>query len=165
MKSPSITIEFQLREQEGSTHLQLSAAEYFDPLEEGETWDDAVPRHSFAYEYLDVPVGKLAWLVLTEIKEGGWSTARYQFLSGTDDLLVHTEESDGASELIHTAQVSEADCHITRILRPAGKNWTVTVDTVIDEDEETRKLDEWEWVDKIAFADVGCDLRKRSPNG
>lgn len=127
-----IVIYYLLENESEVATVYLDPAEYCDPLEDGETFeDDGIERFSYAYEYLDIPVAEIRWTVLYIRRASSWRRIRTQMLAGDSAMLSHREDSDGYQELLHTVQLSATDCHITRIFRRPEIGWCACYDAII----------------------------------
>jgi hypothetical protein len=127
-----ITIAYLLRDESEPRCVTLPPEAYFDPLEDGETYErDAIPRFNNAADYLDVPADRLRWTEL--VIEGTESDRRIrtEFLPGGDSWVSHRSDPDGYEEIITTTRLSKTDWHIVRVFKTANSPWTVCLNSLI----------------------------------
>lgn len=158
-----IEINYLLENETEPATIHVDAEYYYDPLEDGETFEeDGIERYPHAYQYLDVPVARIRWTVLTVRGTSSWMRIRAQMLAGDAAMLSHREDSDGYQELLHSVQLSESECHITRIVKRRGSGWFNCYDGIISDQPDGSQAEKrfdatWEKSDRERFADFRPD--------
>jgi hypothetical protein len=153
----NISITYLLTSEQELRTVLLAPAEYFDPIEDGESYEThGVERFQNAYQYLEVPVADIRWTLLDIRRGSSWTRIRTQLLAGAESMLTHREDSDGYEEIIHTTQINQTDSHITRTCKRIEKSWCVWYDAIItdhlDGSQTERRLDaDWHEVDRERF--------------
>lgn len=152
-----IRICYQLRSEDEPRWIELTAEEYFDPLQTGESHAaDGIPRFHHAYEYTPHSADELKWTVLENGPIDG-SVIRTQFLDGRRSLMTHRIDADGHEELIHSAVVGEGGLLVVRTCRRPGESWAVTSSNYSVNDSIGVSLHRgWSFADMQAFGKIGA---------
>lgn len=112
---------------------ELKAADYFDLLEEHETFEaDGIPKFNSAEEYLNLSAEELLW---TDIRVQGSTddhNIRTEYYRGGHSMW-HRKNYDGIEEICVITQISASQSHIVRIGKTAGSNWKTIWNTLIEE--------------------------------
>ena len=126
-----ITIRYMLHGEDSERTLSLQPEEYFDPLDDDESYlKDGCASRAFDHEYLDVPTKSLKYLI--SILEEGTKNhiVRAQYLDGDDVLMQHVKDFDESEELIVSKTEGSGMIHIARIKKPAGSNWSLVYNSL-----------------------------------
>lgn len=156
-----IRIRYRRRDETDTRLLHLSPDEYFDPLEDGETYSvRSVAKYQDDFAYTPHPADELSWTVLEIVDGNSWWRVRTQLLDGKRSMMTHSEASDGDEEIIHTTEIRPGCCHIIRTFKQRGMSWTVLMNSLIfDQPSQASDLDEdfcsrWTFEERKAFGDV-----------
>ena len=114
--------------------MALSPDEYFDPVEQGESYEeDGIPKHNHAEGYLGLPISQLIW---TEIHVMGTSEdhiIRTEYSETGKATMIHRLDADGYEEMIHFTQLTRASCHIIRTWKRGSGGWSVCLNSLIED--------------------------------
>lgn len=135
---PRIRITYLSKHGETPAVLDLTPADYYDPIGPNETYDQhGIPRFDHAYTYTPCPPDDLLWTVLEVISAGGDDTPgrtvfHTQFLDGAKSMMTHRADPDGYEEIIHTTEADPGRWHIVRTVKPPGGLWAVAMSNLTD---------------------------------
>jgi hypothetical protein len=131
-----ITLRFQKVDSQAPQELELSADQYFDPLEAGESFEkDGVPKFSNDWHYLRLEPSELLWSQLEVRGESHTKKYATQYSAGGQSVLVHRKDSDGWEEIIASTRLSPYQVHILRVHRDSDawvQNTNVLITTHAD---------------------------------
>jgi hypothetical protein len=158
-----VRITYQLRSEKTPRSLELTPAEYYDPLGPGETYErGAIPRFHHAYQYTEHSTDDLKWTVL----EGGpikGSVIRTQFLDGRRSMMTHRADADGSEEIIHTTAIGYEGLLIVRTAKWPGQSWAVTNSGYSENDANWEEQQVgWSFEEMQVFGRVGVQAEAPS---
>lgn len=132
-KKVKITISYK-KHDEPVEVITLAPEEYFDALEEGETFEEhSVPKFNYAKDYLNVSDKNLEW---TEIKILGTTedrTIRTDFYNAGKSFMSQRNDVDGYQEIIVVTTLSETNSHIVRIHKENNSIWQINYNGIIED--------------------------------
>jgi hypothetical protein len=133
---PPMEIELVYQTWDGTepVRLMLSPADYFDPLEPGETYEShGIPRYNHTWQYLHVPRSRLKWSKERRQGTGEDSTFRTQYMDGGRSWMNHRLDPDGYEEIIHHTELTDGCYHIIRTCRKTNGAWVVALNSVVSD--------------------------------
>lgn len=131
-----IRIYYKVRD-ELEKYVDLTPKEYFDPIDEDETYEnDAIPKYNHAEEYLEVPIKSLEWTIIEISETPQGQTIRKQYFDNGNSWLCHRKDFNGYEEIILSSQLNGSNVHIARIHKDDNENWQVNYDGVITDLED-----------------------------
>lgn len=135
-----VILTFKLADAERAETRVFSPEEYFDPIEDGETYEeDAIPRLGHSWEYLGVDPGRLAYirvehrddrggLILSQLEEF-YGEGRVSV--GTNDDF-HRDGSLASEDLVITTEIRPQAFHILRLYRKSpSRTWTLILNGLV----------------------------------
>ncbi len=133
MKEQDIQIKLMYKKRDDNipVSIQLEPEAYFDRLESGENYqEDGVPKYNDAWEYLDVPVSELEWIMeeISGTTEDG--IIRTELLKDGVNWMTHRKDESGYEEIIHNTEISPNISHIIRTHKDDEGIWTVNTNMV-----------------------------------
>lgn len=145
--------------------FELSPNEYFDPLEENESyWDHGIEKYPFSHEYLSIPPEKLKWLIVTVSENDLNKVYRCQFLDGDKNMMQHTVDEYNNEEIILSVKIAWGKWHTTRLIKPAGESWAVYVDTIDSDDKINEKYYSYKLIKNWDFEELKAFSNKHPKN-
>ncbi|MBX7171115.1 MAG: hypothetical protein K1X72_09165 [Pyrinomonadaceae bacterium] len=117
--------------------ITLTAEEYFDPIDEDETYEnDAIPKYNHAEEYLEIATNLLEWteIAVSETKQS--HCIRTQYFDEGKSWMSHRKDLYGYEEIVLSSQLNSSNVHIARIHKDDNENWQVNYDGVITDIED-----------------------------
>jgi hypothetical protein len=131
-----IEIHYKVRD-ELEKHIVLSPEEYFDPIDEDETYEnDAIPKYNHAEEYLGISTESLEWTLIKINETTQGQTIRKQYFDKGNSFMFHRKDSDGYEEIIISSQLNISNVHVARVHKDDNENWQVNYDGVITDLED-----------------------------
>ena len=159
-----VSLTYQLHDHGEPQKLELSPADFFDPLEAGESfWDDAVERHLLLHEYLGVEPARVKWMVARVSDGGRTRLTRAQYLDGDNVLMQHTVDEHQGEEIILSTRLPTGESHTIRVLKPGDASWSVTANMLIhdasvdDQPSITDLCRGWTFEERKTFCQVGSE--------
>lgn len=139
-----IEIHYQTLTNPKSQIVELKPEEYFDPIEENETFEaDGIPKFNFTEEYLDISVQDLQW---TDILIQGTDhdhNLRTTYYKGGHSMW-HSKNTDGTEEMCIATQISESELNIVRMSKTLNSSWKIVFNilskVLADSSEEETKF-------------------------
>lgn len=128
-----IRISYKLRNREQIYHLELTPAQYFDPLEADETYyTDGIAKYNSTWEYLPhVVAEELEWST-KEIK-GTCNDKIFHtiYLKNSQvNSMTHIKTPTGYEEIILNTEINAHLNHTIRICKVEGKLWQMNSNIV-----------------------------------
>ncbi|MDM8528176.1 hypothetical protein QUF58_08170 [Anaerolineales bacterium HSG24] len=138
-----IKITYKRWQDEALQTVELTPDQYFDPLEEDETYyEDGIARYNSSWEYLPhVPVDELQWTFkeISGTNEDSTFYTEYQ-KNGRDNWMTHRVDHDGHEEIILSTDISNRIGHTIRLHKNEAGQWTVNTNMV---HYDSATPDEW----------------------
>src|SRR5687768_13616656 len=86
---------------ESEKHLNFTPEEYFDPLDDDETFDkNGIPKFDHAEEYLEIPIEKLEWTEIEVNKKNNGRCIRTQYFDEGKSQMIHVKDLADYEEII-----------------------------------------------------------------
>jgi len=121
-----ISIRYKLRGDEKIHALELTAAQYFDPLETDETYyEDGIAKYNTTWEYLpNILVEELEWSSkeICGTNDDKFFYTKY-LKNGRDNWMTHIKTSTGHEEIILNTEINAQIGHTIRICKAEGSLW------------------------------------------
>lgn len=117
--------------------IDLTPEEYFDPIDEDETYEnDAIPKYNHAEEYLEISTNLLEWTEIAVSETNQSHCIRTQYSDNGKSWMSHRKDLSGYEEIILSSQINSSNVHIARIHKDGNENWQVNYDGVITDLED-----------------------------
>ncbi|MCU0239727.1 MAG: hypothetical protein MUC29_09810 [Pyrinomonadaceae bacterium] len=131
-----IKIHYKIKD-ELEKYVDLTPEEYFDPIDEDETYEnDAIPKFNHAEEYLEISTEMLEWTNIEISETNRGQSIKTQYFDEGKSWMIHRKDLDGYEEIILSSQLNSSNVHIARVHKDNNENWQVNYDGVITDLED-----------------------------
>lgn len=126
-----IRITYKKRKDPSLSSIDLNPEEYFDPLVEGENYQEAgIPKYNHTWEYLNEVINELEWTIEEISGTNEDRTIRTEFLTGGVNWMIHRKDKSGYEEIIHNTEIAANISHVIRTQKESEGFWTVNTNVV-----------------------------------
>lgn len=130
-KGIQIRITYKVRNVLSSRSIELSPEDYFDPLEEGENYqEDGTPKYNHTWQYLNKAVDELEWVIEEVSGTTEDRIIRTEFLKDGINWMIHRRDKSGYEEIIHNTEIASNISHIIRTHKASEGIWTVNTNVI-----------------------------------